>query len=135
MTLSKLINLDKIIIRSWNNHKKFNWQILRFWWNKNMVWNAIVFRKLNENPSPRTVPGLPEKVYSMKAKKCLPSVKNEVAMKVFEYYNKLNLIWVMFDIVNFCCVCIWLFSWGQLTFSDLRNWFNICKTNLHIFTT
>lgn len=53
--------------------------------------NAIVLRKLNENPSPRTVPGLPEKVYSMKAKKCLPSVKNEVA-KVFEYYNKLNLI-------------------------------------------
>lgn len=54
--------------------------------------NCHVLRKLNENPSPRTVPGLPEKVYSMKAKKCLHSVKNEVAMKVFEYYNKLNLI-------------------------------------------
>lgn len=52
----------------------------------------IVLRKLKENHSPRTVHGIPEKVYSMKAEKCLPSVKNGVAVKVFEYYTKLNLI-------------------------------------------
>lgn len=77
-----------------------------------MVWNVIVLRKLNVNFLLRIVFGLFEKVYLMKVKKCFFSVKNEVVMKVFEYYNKLNLIWVMFDIVNFCCVCIWLFLWG-----------------------
>lgn len=51
-----------------------------------------MLRKLNENFLLRIVFGLFEKVYLMKVKKCFYSVKNEVVMKVFEYYNKLNLI-------------------------------------------